>query len=193
MPTLQHELEQLKQPTMPFGSHKGKPLNPADLLALERASWIDPATADAFGLYRVTSAEGAELVGRTDSEDYAGLVFPIYGLGDDRPKEYVLRRDHPPMEQHNGKLKPKGKYLAPPGRGNRLLFGPGESVDALTDTALPVVLVEGVKKTLAAWRLSRREDGPHGFLCVGSLASGVGAAASARPRTPAGPVSISKA
>jgi Protein of unknown function (DUF3987)/Domain of unknown function (DUF3854) len=143
------------------------PLSTADREALERDSWIDPATAEAFGLYRVTSAEGAVLVGRTDREDYAGMVFPIFGPGDDRPKEYVLRRDHPPLEQHNGKQKPKGKYLAPPGRGNRLLFGPGESVDALTDPALPVLLVEGVKKTLAAWRLSRHEDGPPRFLVCG--------------------------
>ena len=142
-------------------------LDPADLLALERDSWIDHATADAFGLYRVTSAEGAALVGRTDSENYAGLVFPIYGPGDDRPKEYFLRRDHPPMEQHNRKLKPKGKYLAPPGRGNRLLFGPGESLDALTDTALPLLLVEGLKKTVAAWRLARHEDGSPKFLVCG--------------------------
>lgn len=27
MPTLQHELEKLKRPTMPFGLHKGKPLD----------------------------------------------------------------------------------------------------------------------------------------------------------------------
>ncbi len=143
------------------------PLSARDFAALERDSWIDSVTADAFRLYRVTSAEGAALVGRTDREDYSGVVFPIYGPGDVQPKEYVLRRDHPPMEQHNGKLKPKGKYLVPPGRGNRLLFGPGESVDALTDTALSIVLVEGVKKTLAAWRLSRQEDGTPQFLACG--------------------------
>lgn len=142
-------------------------LSAADYEALERESWIDPATAKAFGLYRVTSAEGAALVGRTDHEDYAGLVFPIYGPEDARPKEYVLRRDHPPMEQHDGKLKPKAKYLAPPGRGNRLLFGPGESVEALADTTVPVLLVEGVKKTLAAWRFARHKEGSPQFLVCG--------------------------
>ncbi len=143
------------------------PLSTTDFAALERDSWIDPATAKAFGLYRVSGTEGAKLVGRTDRDDYSGMVFPIYGPGDAQPKEYVLRRDHPPMEQHNGKLKPKGKYLVPPGRGNRLLFGPGESMDALTDTALSIVLVEGVKKTLAAWRLSRQEDDTPQFLACG--------------------------
>lgn len=142
-------------------------LSASDCEALERESWIDSATAEAFGIYRVTSVDGAEIVGRTDREDYAGIVFPIYGPEDDRPKEYILRRDHPPMEQHNGKLKPKGKYLAPPGRGNRLLFGPGESVEALADTTVPVLLVEGAKKTLAAWRLSRHDTSSPRFLVCG--------------------------
>lgn len=143
------------------------PLSTADREALERDSWIDPATADTFGLYRVNSAEGAVLVGRTDREDYAGMVFPVYGPEDALPKEYFLRRDHPPMEQHNGTLKPRQKYLAPPGRGNRLLFGPGESVEALTNTELPIVLVEGLKKILAAWRLARYEDDRPRFLAGG--------------------------
>ena len=134
-------------------------LTTGDLLALERDSWIDAATAEAFALSRVSSTEGAELVGRTDHEDYAGLVFPIYAPGEARPKEYILRRDHPPLEMQNGKSKPKGKYLFPPGRGNRLFFGPSEPVEALTDIRLPILLVEGVKKTVAAWRLSRQEDG----------------------------------
>ncbi len=142
-------------------------LTQADLAALERDSWIDPATAEAFGLHRVSSAEGADLMGRTDREDYAGIAFPIYWPGEERPKEYFLRRDHPPMEQHNGTLKPRQKYLAPPGRGNRLLFGPGESVDVLTDTAVPIVIVEGLKKTVAAWRLSRFDGTAPQFLACG--------------------------
>lgn len=140
-------------------------LSTADCEALERTSWIDRATAEAFGLSRVTSSDGAELVGRTDREDYAGIVFPVYAPGDDRPKEYILRRDHPPMEEHDGKLKPKGKYLLPPGRGNRLLFGPCESRDAWSNAALPVLIVEGVKKTVAAWRLARHDGAPHFLAC----------------------------
>ena len=142
-------------------------LNAQDLAALERDSWIDPSTAEAWGLCRVTSAEGAELVGRTDHEDYSGIALPTYGPGEHEPKEYFLRRDHPPLELHNGQLKPKHKYLAPPGRGNRLLFGPGESAAALTDVSLPILLVEGLKKTVAAWRLARFEDGSPRFLACG--------------------------
>lgn len=143
-------------------------LSTADRAALERDSWIDRATADAYGLYRVPSAEGAALVGHTDREDYAGIVFPVYWPGDDTPKEYFLRRDHPPLEQSsNGTLKPSRKYLAPPGRGNRLLFGPGESPELLTDSTLPIVLVEGLKKTVAAWRLARFESDSPRFLPCG--------------------------
>jgi putative DNA primase/helicase len=141
-------------------------LTTADLAALERDSWIDPATAEAFGLYRVSSPEGAQLVGRSDREDYSGVVFPTYWPCDERPKEYFLRRDHPPMEQRvDGRLKSRQKYLAPPGRGNRLLFGPGESVDSLTDPTRPIVLVEGLKKTLAAWRLSRHDHEVRFLVC----------------------------
>lgn len=138
-------------------------LSATDLTTLERDSWIDPATAEAFGLHRVSSAEGADLVGRTDCDNYAGIVFPIYWPGNPKPREYYLRRDHPPIE--NGK--PKGKYLAPPGRGNRLLFGPGESVEVLTDRTIPILLVEGLKQTVAAWRFARYADGAPQFLVCG--------------------------
>ena len=142
-------------------------LTNADLAALERESWIDRSTAEQFGLRRVTSPEGAVIVGRTDREDYAGIVFPTYGPGEDAPKEYFLRRDHPPLEDHHGTLKPRQKYLAPPGRGNRLLFGPGESADVLDDVSVPLWLLEGLKKTIAAWRLSRHDDTDRRFLVCG--------------------------
>lgn len=135
-------------------------LRAEDYAALEHESWIDSATAEAFGLYRVSSAEGAELVGRSDREDYAGIAFPVYDPGRSGPREYFLRRDHPPME--NGK--PKGKYLAPPGRCNRLLFGPGESEDALTDAEQLIIITEGLKKLVVAYRLARHNSERPRFL-----------------------------
>jgi hypothetical protein len=142
-------------------------LGGADLSALERDSWIDSVTAAAFKLRRVSSGEGAQLVGRDGREDCSGLIFPVYWPGQNTPREYFLRRDHPSMEQHNDKLKPKGKYLAPPGRGNLLLFGPGESLDVLTDSTVPIVLVEGLKKLLAGWRLARYGAETPRFLVAG--------------------------
>lgn len=135
-------------------------LTPADVAALERESWIDSATADAFGLRRVSSAEGAALVGRENREDYAGIAFSVYWPGNSEIREVFLRRDHPPIE--NGK--PKQKYLAPPGRSNMLLFGPGESAEALTDPTIPIVLVEGLKKLLATHRLARHDSEHPRFL-----------------------------
>jgi hypothetical protein len=109
--------------------HTGsKNLNNSDYIVLNDESWIDLQSIEAWGIYRVSSADGATLIGRNHSEDYSGIVFPVYWPGDPRPKEYFLRRDHPPMEDHNGILKAKQKYLAPPGRGNRLLFGAGELI-----------------------------------------------------------------
>lgn len=140
----------------------------ADFAKLEAESWIDAPTAEQWGLYRVSSSEGAALVGRSDRADYSGIVFPVYWPGDPSPKERFLRRDHPDLESgSNGTLKARGKYLAPPGRGNRLLFGPRETAEALTDAAAPIVLVEGLKKTLAAWRLSRWESAEPRFLSCG--------------------------
>jgi hypothetical protein len=114
-------------------------LTSTDLHRLENESWIDQATAEAFGLYRVNTFEGAELVGRDPNhEDLTGIVFLGFWPGEPKPRALYLRRDHPPIE--NGK--PRGKYLAPPGRGNKLLFGPGESVDTLNDPTTPIILVE---------------------------------------------------
>ncbi|MBX3325162.1 MAG: AAA family ATPase [Nitrospira sp.] len=138
----------------------GTPLTKADLEAFERDSWIDPATVQTCGLYRVSSVEGAELIGRTDREDYAGIAFPVYWPGNPNRRESYIRRDHPPIE--NGK--PKGKYLAPPGRGNMILFGPDESVEALADTTCPILLVEGLKKLLAAYRFARHDSEQPRFL-----------------------------
>ena len=138
-------------------------LTPHDLEQLERESGIDRPTTEVFQLRRVDTHEGAELVGRSDREDYAGIVFPVYWPGDSEPREYFLRRDHPHIE--NGK--PKNKYMGPPGRPNMLLFGPGESVDALADTTRPMVLVEGLKKLCAAYRLARHNtDIPQFLTCA---------------------------
>ena len=135
-------------------------LMPKDFITLARDSWVDQATSERFGLRRVDSIEGAALVGRDRREDCAGIVFPIYWPGNSKPRESHLRRDHPPTEDG----KPKGKYLAPPGRGNMLLFGPGESVEALAGTACPIILVEGLKKLLAAYRLARHDAETPRFL-----------------------------
>ena len=149
----------------------GSPLSAADYERLA-ASWIDPATAEAAGLRRVDSAEGAAIVGRNGHGDYSGIKFDYFLPGSRSPRGCRLRLDSPPLEQkEDGSQKPKHKYLAAPGSRNQIYFPPGVTPEQLADTSLPIVLTEGEKKTLAlsrlAWHeLPEAEDKPR-FLPLG--------------------------
>jgi hypothetical protein len=67
-----------------------------------------------------------------------------------------------------GNLKPRQKYLSPPGRSNMLYLGPGVSPPCLHDPTLPILLTEGEFKTLALWRLAHyRSTGRPGFVPLG--------------------------
>jgi hypothetical protein len=66
-----------------------------------------------------------------------------------------------------GQVKPKQKYLSPPGRGNMLYFAPGVTNTQLRDTTLPLVITEGEFKTLALWRLANWNVERPCFLPVG--------------------------
>ncbi len=101
----------------------GTELTLGDFEALE-SSWIDRANAEKAVLRRVTSIEGAEIVGRRDGHDYAGIIFPYVWPGDVHPREYRLRRDSPDVTYEKGEKKSIRKYLSPPGRGNLLYFMP---------------------------------------------------------------------
>lgn len=128
---------------------KGGSLAPSDFQALA-ARWIDPETATRQLLGRFQSAEGAELVGRSGSGNYEGVAIPYVWPGQDRVREYRLRRDHP--EYEGGK--PRQKYVSPPGRGGMLYFSVGTDPTWLADTSLPAVIVEGEFKTIALDRLA---------------------------------------
>ena len=131
----------------------GTPLTESDFEMLNR-SWIDRAHAEKAMLRRVTSVEGAELVGQTDGHDYAGIAFPYVWPGESHAREYRLRRDSPDVTYRDGARKPVRKYLAPPGRGNLLYFVPGTPAELLEDIDLPIVITEGEKKGIALWRLA---------------------------------------
>jgi hypothetical protein len=67
-----------------------------------------------------------------------------------------------------GNLKPRPKYLSPPGRSNMLYPVPGAPECLLRDTALPIVITEGEFKTLALWHLANhRAPGRPRFLPIG--------------------------
>ncbi len=143
-------------------------MNAHDTESLAR-SFITPELAEQARLYRVTSEEGAQLVGRNGHGQYAGLVFPYIWPGETSVRENRLRRDHPDLEQQpDGTTKEKAKYLSPPGRGSMLYFVPQTSPELLTEASLPVVITEGEKKTLALHRLAfQAMDSPPLFLPIG--------------------------
>jgi len=129
-------------------------LTNGDLESLKRSA-ISETLAHSAGLQRVDSREGAELIGRNGTGgDYAGIAFPYYWPGDSHPRDYRLRRDHPDLEQKADGIKECRKYLSPPGRGNLLYFAPNTLRSWLSNVALPVVITEGEKKTLALHTLA---------------------------------------
>jgi uncharacterized protein (DUF927 family) len=96
-------------------------------------------------------------------------VFPYRWPGEPNAREYRLRRDNPEVEElADGGRKEKGKYLSPPRARNLLYFPPCADPDVLHDVALPIVITEGEKKTLALSRLAWLDvtTGPR-FLPIG--------------------------
>jgi P4 family phage/plasmid primase-like protien len=119
------------------------------------SSYITPEWIERAGIYRVTHQTGAELVGRKPKpgENYQGVIIPYVWPGEDRPREFRLRRDIPDYEQEpDGSRKEKNKYLTPPGRGNMVYFPPGTDPAWLDDHMIEVIIVEGEKKALALAR-----------------------------------------
>jgi predicted P-loop ATPase len=131
----------------------GSDLNASDYATLE-ARWIDRVSADHAGFRRVDSLTGGEVIGRR-SGNYAGILIPYFHPGSDHVREYRLRRDQPDLEYDSaGILRPRQKYLSPPGRPNMLYLVPIVSQMLLGDRSLPIVITEGEFKTLALWRLA---------------------------------------
>ena len=151
-PFVQPEHIQEATPRLP-PSLVGTDLTAADYSALE-ARWIDRGLADGARLRRVDSMTGCEIVGRSGG-NYAGIIIPYFLPASDRVREYRLRRDQPDLEYDSaGNLKPRQKYLSPPGRSNMLYLVPGIGRSLLNDPALPIIVTEGEFKTLALWRLA---------------------------------------
>jgi putative DNA primase/helicase len=140
--------EALTQPVL-----YGSPLRASDLEQLSRAG-ISPALAERALLRRVDSETGGSIVGRNGSGDYGGIAIPYIWPGTNHIREYRLRRDTPEMEWSHGVLKPRGRYLSPPGRCNMVYFVPGTEQSWLADSTLPILIVEGEKKAIAASALA---------------------------------------
>jgi hypothetical protein len=77
--------------------------------------WIDPVLAERTGLRQFDALAGGEIIGRK-SDDYDGILIPYSLFGSDRVREYRSRRDPPDLRcDAAGNLKPRQKYLIPPG------------------------------------------------------------------------------
>jgi hypothetical protein len=136
----------------------GSPPTESDFARLEACA-IPRALVKQAGWFRVTSQEGGTLMGRNGAGDWAGLGIPYFWPGEERPREYRLRRDHPEIEYDaQARPKEKNKYLSPPGRGNLLYFAPGTDPAWLEDVSIPIVITEGEKKTLNLWVLAWHGD-----------------------------------
>jgi predicted P-loop ATPase len=141
----------------PGAPRLGSDLTLGDHAALE-TRWIDSALAEHAGLRRVDSLTGGEIIGRKNG-NYAGILIPYFRPGSRHVRDYRLRRDQPDLEYDSaGNLKPKQKYLSPPGRSNMLYVVPGIDERLLEDEALPIVITEGEFKTLALWRLANHRS-----------------------------------
>ncbi len=130
---------------------RGMPLEPRDYAALA-ARWIPRELAEQAMLRRVDDAEGATIVGKNGSGNYAGVIIPYSLPGPFLVRSYRLRRDHPEVDQAG---KAREKYMAEPAAGNKLYFAPGTDPAWLDDASLPIVIVEGEFKTLSLSRLGR--------------------------------------
>jgi hypothetical protein len=123
--------------------------------------------ADLAGIRRVTSLVGQQMFARKRG-DLAGIIIPNIAPWDDgHIREYRLRLDNPPLEQRaDGSLRETGKYIQPPGRPNLLYYPPGVTTQMLEDVRLPVLIVEGEFKALAAFRLAKHNAAAPRFLPV---------------------------
>src|SRR5215831_6267520 len=89
----------------------GGPLLAVDIKQLAQ-SGISAEVTEQARLRRVSSEEGAALVGRNGAGDFAGIAIPFIWPGEDVVREYRLRRDHPEMESTANGLKERNKYLS---------------------------------------------------------------------------------
>jgi len=77
------------------------------------------------------------------------VIFPA-----DKIRGYRLRRDHPDFEDKDGVSKERARYLSPPGQSPSFYVPPNLPPGWTRDASLPIVIVEGEKKSLAVDGLS---------------------------------------
>ena len=129
-------------------------LNPSDL-SLFSGLGIPAEVLAQAGVSRVTNREARETFGICGSGDMSGIVFPYLDPKTGQRRTARLRRDNPEIEAG----KPKNKYISAYGDRRHLYFPPGCD-SLLTNTSVPVVIVEAEKSALALAALSVRMRQP---------------------------------
>lgn len=147
-------------------SHQwGEPLTESDYRSLA-TRWITRELADQCGIRRVDSITGGAMFGRKRG-NLAGLIIPNVAPWDSLPRSYRLRLDNPDFQyRSDGTVRESNKYLQATEARNTLYFPVGVSEAALTDTTLPIIIVEGEFKSIALWRLATYEADSPRFLAV---------------------------
>jgi len=147
------------------------PLTDEDYARLA-ASYIDRDLADRALIARVAHLEGKALVNARGPGNYSGLEFPFLWPGEISVRGSFLRRDEPEVEisyTEDGQevRKETKKYLAAPGTPNMLYFFAETPPELLVGIRVPVLILEGQKKTLASWRLANYQSSEPRFLPIG--------------------------
>jgi hypothetical protein len=146
------------------------PLTEEDRAMLAR-SLITGDLPDRALLARVEGPDAKDLVGRKDHGNYSGVEFPYVWPGEVGVRGSRIRRDESDTEfeyTEEGEIrKEKNKYVAAVGSRNLLYFFPETPVELLTDIEIPILIVEGEKKCLCAWRLAHHNSSKPRFLPIG--------------------------
>jgi len=132
----------------------GRDLDQSDFASLERC-FIPREVAVAACLRRVSDSEARELFGVNGrGGSYSGTVFPFPDPITGRNVTYRLRRDSPDLEQSGERVVERRKYISAAGAGNRVYFPPGQIGPWLDQIKMPILIVQGEKKTLAMWAVA---------------------------------------
>jgi hypothetical protein len=123
-------------------------------------------------LARVEGQDAKDLVGAKGSGNYSGIEFAYVFPGELGIRGSRIRRDEPDIEisyTEDGReiRKEVKKYVSAVGARNLLYFYPPTPPELVVDVKLPVLIVEGEKKTLCSWFLANYNSSEPRFLPVG--------------------------
>jgi hypothetical protein len=105
------------------------------------SSFITREIAESAGLRRVSDLEARSLLGIDGRRgDFAGIVIPHFDPRDRAIPAYRLRRDHPDLEERDGRVVERAKYLSERNARNCLYFLPWTEPSWLDDETLPILL-----------------------------------------------------